>query len=189
MDTVGEPKIEPHENGVRFAFQVVWRDENEEPMLDEVRTVDLYATDDATICDVTSRKIASYGPVEYPQTKYGSIGIRVEPRLLAVMGGVVIADEDRRGLSDVVHEQDAGFVAYENDLPGHGRFGVLMTILDPGVRGPWFVRDYGMALYNPTWREAVSTPRGEAWTISLRVAAYDGALTEERAGRWLGKLL
>jgi len=75
---------------------------------------------------MTSQKIATYGAVDYPQTKFGSIGIRVEPRLLPVMGGMVLADDDRKGGVDVVHEGESDFVAYENDLYGHGRFGVMM---------------------------------------------------------------
>jgi len=185
MDAAKEPKIESHDCGMQFTLENVWRDSNEEPIIDEIRTVNLFDTNDATVCDMTSQKIAAYGDVEYPQTKYGSIGIRVEPRLLPVMGGVIIADENRHGKAKVVHEQDSDFVAYENDLAGHGRFGVLMAILDEGVRGPWFIRDYGMAMYNPTWRKAISKSKEESWTISLRVVAYDGELTEERVRKWL----
>lgn len=178
------PKAVPHERGVRFTFESVWLDEHERPMLDELRTVDFFSVDDATVCDVASEKTARYGPVEYPQSKFGSIGIRVEPRLLPVSGGQVIADGDRRGKAEAVHEQDSDFVAYENDLAGADRFGVFMTILDPGVCGPWFVRDYGMALHNPTWREGITTAEGESWTVTLRVVAYDGALSPDRADRW-----
>jgi hypothetical protein len=184
MDCPAAPSAEAHDRGVRLAFQNVWRGPDEQPVLQELRTVDLYAAEDATVCDLTSRKVAAYGPLEYPQTKFGGIGIRVEPRLLPALGGVVLADGGRRGLAAVVHEGDSDYVAYENDLGGDRRFGVLMSILDAGVRGPWFIRDYGMALYNPTWRGAVATPEGASWTVCLRVVAYDGALTEERTRRW-----
>lgn len=184
MDTQKEIDIAPHADGVRFVQKVIWHDANEEPLIDEIRRVNLYTLSDATVCDMTSEKIAAYGAVEYPQTKYGSIGIRVEPRLLPVMGGVVIADNSRRGTPEVVHEGESDFVAYQNLLTGHGQFGVFMTILDEGVRGPWFIRDYGMALYNPTWTGSVSTPAGGTWTISLRVVAYDRELTPARAKKW-----
>ncbi len=183
MDTQKTIDI-PQAEGVQFVQSVVWRDENEVPMIDEIRTVNLYALPDATVCDMTSEKIAAYGAVTYPQTKFGSIGIRVEPRLLPVMGGVVLADSGRRGGVDVVHESESDFVVYQNMLTGHGQFGVLMSILDEGVRGPWFIRDYGMALYNPTWTGAISTPAGESWKISLRIIAYDGNLTRTRAENW-----
>ncbi len=180
-----KPESEEHENGVQFRLKNVWLDENEEPLIDEIRTVNLFAVGDATICDMTSQKIATYGAVEYPQTKFGSIGIRVEPRLLPVMGGVIIADNNRRGGVEVVHEGESDFLAYENHLSGHGYFGVMMHILDTGIRGPWFIRNYGMALFNPTWTQSISIANGESWTVSLRVVAYDGQLTAERAQTWV----
>lgn len=183
MDTQKTIDI-PQASGVQFVQSVVWRDEHEEPLIDEIRIVHLYALDDATVCDMTSEKIASYGAVTYPQTKFGSIGIRVEPRLLPVMGGIVLGDDGRKGGVEVVHEGESDFVAYQNRLTGHGQFGVLMSILDEGVRGPWFIRDYGMALYNPTWTGPISTPAGGRWKISLRVIAYDGDLTSARAEKW-----
>lgn len=187
MDASGELTIEPHDFGVRFTMKCVWRDEHEAPILDEIRKVDLYTLEDAVFCDMTSHKISAYGPVEYPLTKHGSIGIRVEPRLLPGLGGTVIADENRRGTADVVHEQDSAYVAYENGLRDGGHFGVFMTCLNEGVVGPWFVRDYGMALYNPTWRSPITTNVGDLWSIGVRVVAYDGRLTEERAQRWQGE--
>ncbi len=184
MDTQKASDMVPHADGVQFVQKVIWRDANEEPLIDEIRRVNLWALSDATVCDMTSEKIATYGAVEYPQTKYGSIGIRVEPRLLPVMGGVIIADNSRSGAPEVVHEGESDFVAYQNLLPSHGQCGVFMTILDEGVRGPWFIRAYGMALYNPTWTGSVATPAGGTWKISLRVVAYDGELTAARAARW-----
>ena len=184
MDTQKAIDITPHTDGVQFVQNVIWRDENEEPMIDEIRTVNLFTLDDATVCDMTSEKIAAYGAVTYPQTKFGSIGIRVEPRLLPVMGGIVLGDNGRKGGVEVAHEGDSDFVAYQNVLAGHGAFGVFMSILNEDVQGPWFIRDYGMALYNPTWTGAVSTPAGECWKVSLRVIAYDGELTSARTEKW-----
>ena len=179
VDAPREPDVEVSNDAVRFTFRNVWRDEHDEPLLDEVRTVTFRAAADATVCDMTSEKIASQGAVEYPQTKFGSIGVRVEPRLLPPLGGTVIADGGRRGNAEVTHEGESDFVAYEHD-----GFGVLLHILD-AARGPWFIRDYGMAMYNPTWTRSISTPAGESWTVGLRVVAYDGLLTEERAKLWL----
>jgi hypothetical protein len=185
IDAGTEPTINPHASGVEFSLSCVWLDETESPVLDEVRTADLYVADGATVCDLTSRKTAAYGPIGFPQTKFGSIGIRVEPRLLPPLGGVVIADKARRGTADVVHERDSAYVAYEGALPGGSRFGVALSILEPAVSGPWFVRDYGMAIYNPTWRESIEVAAGQSWTVALRIIAYDGELTEERVQRWL----
>jgi hypothetical protein len=180
VDAPREPETEIIGDAVRFTYASVWRDENEEPLLDEVRTVTFRSTDDATVCDMTSTKTAAYGALEFPRTKFGSIGVRVEPRLLPPLGGVVFADEGRHGAAEVVHEGESDFVAYEAE-----GFGVLLHILDEGVRGPWFIRDYGMAMYNPTWTRSVSTSEGGSWTVGLRVVAYDGELSDERARAWL----
>ncbi len=185
MQTLGKPEIEPIHNGVRFKLNLIWRDKDEQPVLDEVRTIDLYSVEDATICDMRSSKTANYGVLDFAQTKFGSIGIRVEPRLLPLSGGVVIGDVKRRGSADLLVDQESDFVAYENELAGQGRFGVWMSSLEPDRRGPWFVRDYGMALYAPTRLQSLHLPKNESWSVALRVVAYDGALSEARAQGWL----
>ena len=48
MDTQKDIDITPHADGVQFVQNVVWRDENEEPLIDEIRTVNLHALADAT---------------------------------------------------------------------------------------------------------------------------------------------
>lgn len=184
MDTQKDMVISQHNCGVRFTQNIVWRDANEEPLIDEIRTIDLYVSDGVTVCDMTSEKVASYGDVEYPQTKYGSIGMRVEPRLLPVLGGVVIGDNNRKGTVKDIDDNTSDFVAYQNNLTGHGQFGIFMTILDENIRGPWFIRDYGMALYNPTQTGSVTTKAEDSWKIGLRFVAYDGELTSERVEKW-----
>ncbi|MFN8441413.1 MAG: DUF6807 family protein [Caldilineaceae bacterium] len=187
METLGKPTITPHANGVRFEVRLLWRDKDEQPVLDEVRTVDFYSMDDATVCDMTSRQTANYSALRYAATKFGSIGIRVEPRLLPLLGGEVLADGGRRGNADVALDQECRYVAYENSLPTGGRFGVLLTSLD-GPRpqlGPWFIRDYGLAYYSPTRNREILVATGESWQVGLRVVAYDGVLSEERAHNWV----
>lgn len=183
MDAPLDPEVELLPDGVRFRLACAWRDEHERPVLAEERAVAFYAVGDATICEMASVKTATSGPLRFPRTKFGSIGIRVEPRLLPPLGGVVVADRGRRGTAAVVHEQDAAFVAFER---GDGRFGVLMSLPDGDAAGPWFVRDYGMALYNPTWARAIDLVEGETWRLALRVVAYDGPVDDARAAAWVG---
>lgn len=187
VDASEQPLIEPHRTGVRFTLHSVWRDEADVPVIDEVRTVNLFSVAGATICDMTSRKIAAYGAVQYPQTKYGSIGVRVEPRLLPDFGAEIIADNDRRGRADVVHEQESDFVAYERASTAGTSYGIMLSIAG-NARGPWFIRDYGMAMYNPTWVQSYASAAGETWEIGLRVVAYDGAMDSARAASLRGMI-
>ena len=192
MDPQGEPAAEVSAAGVRFTLRSIWRDEQEQPMLDEERAVFLRALPDAHVCDMTSRKTATYGAVEFPQTKFGSVCMRVEPRLLPALGGQVIGCLDgqlRRGTADeVANTKVCDAVAYENDVPGLGVHGVCLIILgnsaSPDRRGPWFIRDYGLATVNATRNAGIAVPAGGVWTIALRVIAYDGPITSERLAAW-----
>jgi len=192
MDPQGEPAAEVTDAGVRFTLKSIWRDEQEQPLVDEERTVVLRALPDATVCDMTSCKTAAHGAAEFSKTKFGSLGLRVEPRLLPPLGGQVIGCIDgelRRGTADEVANQKAcDAVAYENEVPGIGVCGLCLMILDnsasPDRRGPWFIRDYGMAMFNATQNESIAVPAGGAWTAALRVVAYDGALTSGRLAEW-----
>lgn len=184
MESVGLPTVETHENGVRFTLHIIWRTGEGIPVLDEIRTVDLYAHDDATICDLTSVQTATYGALEYGVSKFGSACVRVEPRLLPTTGGEVVADGGRRGKAEVALQQPCDYVAYEGVVGPGQRAGVLLAV--PGQRPhTWFIRDYGLATYNPTMEHPVQIAASDSWQVNLRVAAYDGVLDDARARVWL----
>ena len=192
MDPQGTPHYIADDSGVCFSLKSVWRDEHDEPVLDEKRSVTMRALPDAHICDMASTKTASYGETVFNQTKFGSIGARVEPRLLPTLGGLVIGYRDgkwHRGLADeVANLKTCDAVAYENDVPGIGIYGICLLILensaDPGRQGPWFIRDYGMAMFNATQNAAILVPAGNSWAVTLRVVAYDGPLSAARLSEW-----
>ena len=79
-------------------------------------------------------------------------------------------------------------MAYEAEPAGLGRFGVCLMILNDSAgdrrTGPWFIRDYGMAMFNATMDDEVAVADGEIWETALRVAAYDGAVSFERVRSW-----
>jgi hypothetical protein len=192
IETVGLPTVETHARGVRFTLQAVWRTAEGAPVLDETRVVDLYAVEDATVCDVTTTQKATYGALDYAATKFGTICVRVDPRLTPVVGAEVIADGGRRGKAEVALQQPNAYVAYEsgnvggNERNRSGTFGILLAV--PGERPQeWFIRDYGLATYNPMFAEPRTVAQGESLRVDLRVVAYDEALTDERAQRWIAK--
>ena len=128
----------------------------------------MQARPDATICDMSSRKLAAYGTAEFGKTKFGSVGARVEPRLLPPLGGKVIGcvdgDLQRGTAEEVANFRQWDAIAYEADVPGVGPFGICLMIREnsagPNRRGPWFVRDYGMAMFNATQEEGITVPEG-----------------------------
>jgi hypothetical protein len=139
-------------------MKCVWRSAEGAPVLDEERSFEFSMKDQAVICDVASRKTAAYTDLEFPATKFGGIAVRVDAQLLPAAGGRILGR----------HGEPSRFAAYEN-----GRFGLALIGSEPAV--PWFLRDYGLAVYNPTWMKPLKLERGEAWETRLRLVAYDGA--------------
>lgn len=167
---------------VRIVLRCVWRDAAGAPVLEEEREHRLALAEGATLCEVASRLRAAYGEVELPQSKFGGIGVRLDPRLAPACGAEVIADDGRRGDAAVVHESASRFVAFEARCGA--RFGLCLIGRDAGQ--PWFVRDYGLALYNPALRRAIRLRAGESCENGLRLLAYDGKLDAMRLERWVG---
>ena len=186
IETVGLPIVEPHDRGVLFTLQSVWRTAAGAPVLDETRTVDLYDVDDGTVCDVTTVQRASYGALHYDATKFGAICVRTDPRLAPVVGAEVIADGGRRGKAEVALQKPNAYVAYESRAANvvGDVFGILLSV--PGQQPhEWFIRDYGLAAYNPMFEQPREVAQGDSLRVNLRVVAYDAPLTEARALRWL----
>ncbi len=184
--------VTPLASGYRFTYRSTWTGSDGRPVLDEARHFDLYAAGDATVCDVTSGKTAAYGDLLFEANKHGSLGVRVQPQLLPPFGGEIVAGkgaEIYRGLADeVAFGKERDFVAYEADPAGLDRFGVCMMILNDSASdrrtGPWFIRDYGLAMFNATMVDDVAVAEGETWEAALRVVAYDGAVSVDRARAW-----
>lgn len=189
--------VTPLPRGYRFTYRATWTGADGGPVLDEERHFDLYDAGDATVCDLTSRKTAAYGDLLFQANKHGSLGVRVQPQLLPPFGGAMIAGAGRelhRGGAEVAFGKERDFVAYEAAPAGLHRFGVCLLVLANSAgagdsaagrgAGPWFVRDYGMAMFNATMTDDVTVAAGETWEAALRVVAYDGAVSVDRAGAW-----
>ncbi len=188
----GTPEVAPIENGFVFTYRTTWRDARGAAYCDEVRTFELRALADGTACEVTSTKTAAHGPVTFEKSKHGSIGVRLQAQILPLLGGSILAGRaggiERGTHEDVVGDAPADFVAYEADAPGLGRFGIAMAVTknsaSPDRAGPWFVRNYGMAMFNATKNAPIALAAGESWTAAARYIAYDGGLTPDRAAGW-----
>lgn len=151
------------DGGVRLVLRCLWHDERDEPLLEEQRRIEVRRVDDAVLCTVASCKRAAWGPVEFPPTKFGGIAVRLDPRLAPDLGACVLAAGGARGGAEVAHGKPSDFVAFE--AGGEPRFGLTLFGDDPAL--PWFVRDYGLALWNPTGQRAIALGAGESWALAL----------------------
>lgn len=186
------PVSEADDYGASFRYRrIVWRDHEGRPLIDEARSIEIRDIGDATTCDVTTAKSSTYGEVVYGRTKHGVIGVRVQPQLLPPFGADIVGCLDgtmTRGNESDVTLKTWDWIAYEADVDGLGRHGVCMiprsNSAADDIRGPWFIRDYGMAMFNPTYHADITVPKGITWTVAERVVAYDGAITPGRVANW-----
>lgn len=172
-------RFEVCERGARIALRCFSRDDSDTPVLNEERRFDFQLVEGAMTCDLASRKVGAYGALEFPATEFGGIGVRVDRRLAPDFGAALLA-EGGRGRAALVHGRPSRYVAYESGA--EPRFGLALAGDDPALA--WFVRDYGLALWNPTGQRAIALTHGEVREVSLRVVPYDGALDENRAATW-----
>ncbi len=184
MDRADVPWIRVYTHGVQFVQYSIWRDEQGQPVLDEVRTVTLGVLGDVHLCDVTTCMSAVYGDLQFPATKFGILCVRVEPRLVPACGGRIQADGAREGQQGI-HGIPGRYVVMHNPVWGNGPYGVLMSDPEPEERDPWCVGAYGIVSRNPVLWQERSVPRGTDWCCSLRVIAFDGAFRDDRIGDWL----
>lgn len=171
--------------GVRFEASNTWVDFDAQPVVAEQRRVDLYHIEGATICDTWSVQTAAYGRLEYPRSEHGSIGVRVEDRLLPALGGRLLSDHGM-GQEAAINQRGSTYVAFESDLPGMGVLGICAMPLTGAPDGPWYVRDYGMAMLCPTQDRAIVIDINKSWTVGLRVIAYDDPIDADRLRSWSG---
>jgi hypothetical protein len=180
-----KPTVSMFPQGIRFEASNTWVDFDEHPAVAEQRRVDLYQIDDATICDVWSTQRAAYGRLEYPQSQHGSIGVRVEDRFLPALGGRLLSDHGM-GQEAAINHSGSTYVAFESELTGMGVLGICVMPLTGAPDGPWYVRDYGMAMLCPTQYQPIIIETHESWTVGLRVIAYDDPLDADRLRSWSG---
>jgi len=67
-----EPEIEQLAQGIRLIYEMRWCDADDEPLFDEVRTIEFYEGKDGTYCDLTSQQIANYDTVEFVSHQHGA---------------------------------------------------------------------------------------------------------------------
>jgi len=72
-----EPEIEQLAQGIRLIYEMRWCDADDEPLFDEVRTIEFYEGKDGTYCDLTSQQIANYDTVEFVSRASRQVGWRL----------------------------------------------------------------------------------------------------------------
>lgn len=138
----------------------------------EERVITFRPTPAETFVDIVSTRIAAFGPVHFGRTKEAGIGMRYNPEMEAALGGRI--ESSTGGIGEAqTFDQDADWIAVSGTVGGHDA-GIAIMPYPDGERCPWFTRDYGITLYNPSRHREIRLAHAERYTLRVRFVAFDG---------------
>ena len=161
------------EDSVRVDQHVRWLTAEGTELLQEERRIDFTAGDHFTC--VTWRSTFGHAAkgAHIGQTKEAGIGIRVPPHWETPLGGVIRNAAGQVGEA-ACFDQPSPWINVEGLVVGDRWAGIVLAPLPGSDSCPWFVRDYGIQLYNPSRHHAISLALDDRITWAVQVLAYDG---------------
>lgn len=163
-----------------------WTGANGEQVMQEERTITFRPIPTETLVDIVSTRIAAFGPIHFGQTKEAGIGMRYSPELESVLGGRIESSAGGVGEAQTF-DRDADWIAVSGTISGR-EAGIAIMPYPDGERCPWFTRDYGITLYNPSRHRDLHLAQGERSVLSVRFVAFDGRTDAARLHTLYGEL-
>ena len=159
---------------------LTWDDEDDAPVLHEVRTLTARTLGDAWTlrwtstlrADVRDLSLGSPATNGRPGAGYGGLFWR-----LGDADVTVVLSEDGTG-EEVAHGSTSRWVAF---VQSTGDVTTTLVLVQPGTdRRPWFLRasEYDGAGPAAAWSERVSLPRGRELTLELVAVLVDGPVED-----------
>ncbi|MCB0112757.1 MAG: DUF6807 family protein [Caldilineaceae bacterium] len=162
------------EQGVTLLHTVAWTSIDGDALLHEDRSVRFRLAESVTHVHWRSHFHAVDRPVRIDQTKEAGIGVRVPPHWESYFGGRI--RDARGGVGEAAcFDGDSPWLNVEGSAGNGATAGVVIAAASAPC--PWFTRDYGEHIYNPSRHSAVELKAGESVTWAVDVIAYDGART------------
>ena len=182
-----------HEGTVTALFN--WLAPNSDKVLQEERTIRVYADQAIRRLDVDSTFTPGAKPVRFGDTKEGFFAIRVADSMAGKNGGVLTNSEGARTEKDVWGKR-ADWVDYVGAVDGQ-KLGILILDNPHNPHHPprWHARDYGLFAVNPFGlSEFDPTARndsggytigaGQSARFRYRVIIHSGDASHEALARW-----
>ncbi len=107
-------------------------------------------------------------PIIFEPTKFAGVGVRLDPALTPALGGRFENSSGEIGNAKCFHGN-----CFES-LTVRSSNGCLELKIHPeGFLGPWFVRDYGLVLLNPSSPSSQTIGLGQSISHSIELTASD----------------
>lgn len=185
------------ENACRMAVELLWSDGHDPaPLLTQqlICEVASISEDGEFTLELQSRFTPVAESLEFGQTNFGFLAVRVAKEVSAHFGGGVLTSSTGATTEAHLFEQPATWIDYSGPT---GAVGMLdapsefegITYLDhpsnPGQPTRWHVRDDGWWCASPCMRTAVTATRGAPLELRYKLIVHAGAVDMERTQRLL----
>ncbi len=187
---VGEPKND--KDHATVVTKNEWRTADGVKVLDEKRTISLYAIGDAQLYVLDIDLHASAAPITFGDTKEGSIGVRVNDEIREappkgeIGGHGFLTNADGKTGEKAVWGYPSKWCDYSGTV--NGKEAGLAIFDDPANKYPsaWHSRGYGLMAANPFGRgksgfpalkgrtDLVKIPKGEHLKLRYGIFIHDG---------------
>ena len=182
------------EKGV-LKFTALWKDDNDQPLLQEARTMTFIPGKDQTVIDFDIQLTALVDNVVFEDTKEGMFGIRVAHQLREKdQTGHYFSSNGDEGEKGVWGKR-AQWVTLEGQIDGKD-VGIAILNHPTSTNYPtyWHARAYGLFAANPLGQYVFQKSRkeenpqkleltlekGQSAPFGFRVIVYDGSRTKEQ---------
>ncbi len=180
---LGEIVPQVDADGVTIIHGVEWTTVDGELLLHEDRSVRFGLAESFTHVHWRSAFHTVDRSVRIDQTKEAGIGLRVPPHWESYFGGKIRNASGAEGEAACFDSQSP----WLNVQGAAGNGAVAGVVLAAATEPyPWFTRDYGEHIYNPSRHHATELAPGEGMTWAVDVIAYDGDMTVEQIGVLVG---
>ena len=176
------------EDACCMAVELGWIDGHDpapllrQELICEVRP--LNETNEFTI-ELQSRFMPMSTSLEFGQTNFGFLAVRVAKSVSAVFGGGVLIGSEGTQSERNLFEKSARWISYSGETSRHFTRIEGITYFDhpsnPGQPTGWHVRDDGWLCASPCMKDAITTTKEAPLTLRYLLHVHSGAVRQDRA--------
>lgn len=172
----------------RMAVELGWFDGHDpapllkQELICEVKP--LAETNEFTV-ELQSRFVPVSASLEFEQTNFGFLAVRVAKSISAVFGGGVLTGSEGTQTERDLFEKPARWISFDGPTNRDGSQIEGITYFDhpsnPGQPTGWHVRDDGWLCASPCMRSSITTTKESPLTLRYLLHIHTGAVSRERA--------
>ena len=176
------------EDFCRMAVDLGWFDGHDpapllrQELICEVRP--LAESNEFTV-ELQSRFVPVSASLEFGQTNFGFLAVRVTKSISAVFGGGVLIGSEGTQTERDLFEKSARWISYSGETGRHYTRIEGITYFDhpsnPGQPTGWHVRDDGWLCASPCMKAAITTTKEAPMTLRYLLHVHSGAVQQDRA--------